>query len=151
MKNIILITFCSLMMCSCFLFDKKEQSAAKDASWDYWLIGSWHYKDYDSDTHSEWPEGIECFYGNGDYENYTQTSDGKKALVSGQWKLSQKEKFVVLVHTTSVKTSEGTVSNKEKTVKYVINSIKPGSTLTYMVGKTFRAAMWADDDSPKKK
>ena len=144
MKNIILITFCSLLMCSCFFLPKKspEQSVAKDSSWDYWLIGSWHYQDANEGEQSAWPEGIECFYGNGDYENYTQTSDGKKVLVSGQWKLDRNEDFVVL---------EGIVSKNEKTVKYVIYSLKPNSALTYMAGKTFRTAAWADDDSNESK
>ena len=60
MKNIILITFCSLLMCSCFFLPKKspEQSVAKDSSWDYWLIGSWHYQDANEGEQSAWPEGI---------------------------------------------------------------------------------------------
>lgn len=146
--NIILITFGSLLMCSCFLLHKKspEQSVAKDSTWDYWLIGSWHYQDSRDGKQSSWPEGIECFYGNGDYENYTQTSDGKKALISGQWKLDRDEDFVVLVHTTSIRTPDGVVSKKEKTVKYVIYSLKPNSSLTYMSGETFRTATWADDE-----
>lgn len=153
MKNIILITFCSLLMCSCFFLPKKspEQSVAKDSSWDYWLIGSWHYQDANEGEQSAWPEGIECFYGNGDYENYTQTSDGKKSLLADNGNSTVTKTLLFLVHTTSVRTSEGIVSKNEKTVKYVIYSLKPNSALTYMAGKTFRTAAWADDDSNESK
>lgn len=125
--------------------DVKEpkKSVAKETTWDYHLIGKWHYADVADDGQtSKYPEGIEVFHANGDYECYTQDAKGQKVLINGTWKLDDKKAFVVWVTQESVANAKGTVSDKEKTVKYVINALAPEDYLTYQADKVSRAAQW---------
>jgi hypothetical protein len=122
------------------------QSVAKEATWDYFLIGSWHYgEEADEEGElSKYPEGIEKFYSDGHYECYTQNKKGKKVLLSGKWKLDDKEDFVVWIYQSGMKTSKGKKKTRIKR-KYVVCSIAPNSTLSYQVDGRMRYALWQDE------
>ena len=125
--------------------DVKEpkKSVAKETTWDFHLIGKWHYVEAAGDGEaSKYPEGIEVFHANGDYECYTQDAKGQKVLINGTWKLDDKKAFVVWVAQESVANAKGTVSDKKKKIKYVINALAPEAYLTYQVNKVYRAAQW---------
>jgi len=121
--------------------EEPESSVAKDATWDLFLIGSWRYADTGGKK-TEYAEGIENFHANGDYECYTQDKKGRKVVINGTWKLDDDDDFVVWVTQKSIKNAEGTISNDEEEVKYIILSLAPEETLNYQAGKTTRTAEW---------
>lgn len=125
--------------------DVKEpkKSVAKETTWDYHLIGKWHYAEVEGSENTKYPEGIEVFHGDGSYECYTQDTKGQKVLINGTWKLDDKKDFVVWVTQESVTNAKGNVSDEEKTVKYVVNALAPENYLTYQADKTYRIAQWA--------
>ena len=152
-KYILLIMAVTLMMGGC----KKEtssqeaateteepkESVAKDATWDFFLLGTWKYSEQapkDAKL-SPYPKGMETFYSNGEWANHTMTSKGDKVLLKGTWKLDDKDPYVVWV-TQTEGISGGGKSKKTGTnkIKYVIVSLTPGSKLNYMAGNCFRQA-----------
>ena len=122
--------------------DVKEpkKSVAKETTWDYHLIGKWHYAE--NGSKSDYPEGIEAFHADGSYECYTQDKKGQKVLITGTWKLDDKKDFVVWVTHESIDNAKGNVSDEEETLKYVISSLAPEEYLTYQVEKAYRTAQW---------
>lgn len=121
--------------------NEPKDNVAKETTWDYWLLGSWNYEEPSSDgVQSEWPRGIETFYGNGDYENYAENSSGKKAIIKGTWKLDMKEEFVFHVKIKSVSYPDGTTSSRQENHKCTLFSLTPGRKLSYQIDNYYRSA-----------
>ncbi len=122
--------------------EEPEDSVAKEATWDYFLVGSWRYVEDSNGKNSTYPEGIETFFANGDYICYTQDSNGEKVIINGTWKLDDEEDYVVWVTQEKIKNAEKTISSDDKELKYVINSIAPEKALVYQVEDSYRSAEW---------
>lgn len=146
MKKILLLSLSALMLMGCTLIKQKEKepetSVAKESVWDLYLIGSWRYAEQGTTT--EYPKGIETFYADGSYMCCTENANEEKILIKGSWKLDDAEDFVVWVKQESVETADGTVSNDEKTVKYIIESLTPKENLRYQIDATYRSAEWME-------
>ena len=157
MKKIlfILMTACFVAGCKNMNSDQKESepveepenSVAKDATWDYHLIGQWHFTETGNkgDKASKYTEGIEVFHADGTYECYTQNAKGTKVLINGTWKLDDEKDFVVWVTQESMEDAKGNSSDDEKRTKYTFYSIAPEESITYLAGKAYRQAEWVAD------
>lgn len=146
MKKTLLISLLALLFVSCWQSNSKEEpknSVAKEATWDLCLIGSWRYNEV-SDKKTDYPQGIETFYANGDYECYTEDSKGEKVAINGTWKLDDKEDFVILVTRQKVESAEETISSSEEEIKYVVNSLAPKDALNYQIDGVYRSAEWVE-------
>lgn len=158
-KSFIILFLCSMLMSSCIikplkklffsssgeeeeqLVKEPEKSKAKESKWDFYFVGSWRYSTLNTEKSGDYKEGIETFLGDGSYSNLTFTSDGKKAVVKGRWKLDDKEDYVVWVDQECVVTDQGkkTVNTK---VKYIVMSLDPGVELLYLVDGVTRKSQW---------
>ncbi len=151
-RNIILLISIALVLCSC----KKEsnnqetdgseapkESVAKEATWDFFILGSWKYteKAPEGKKLSPYPNGIETFYSNGEWSNHTMTAKGEKVLLKGTWRLDDKENYVIWV--TQTEGISGGGKNKKtgtNKVKYVVATLQPGEQFNYMAGDCLRQA-----------
>lgn len=152
-KYILLMLAVALMICGCQKeksgqdaateTEEPKESVAKDATWDFFLLGTWKYAEQAPEgvKLSPYPKGMETFYSNGEWANHTMTAKGQKVLLKGTWKLDDKNKYVVWV-TQTEGISDGGKAKKTGTnkVKYVIVSLTPGSSLNYMAGDCLRQA-----------
>jgi hypothetical protein len=152
-KYILLIIAIALTLCGCQKekssqdvateTEEPKESVAKDATWDFFLLGTWKYAEQapKGAKLSPYPKGMETFYSNGEWANHTMTAKGQKVLLKGTWKLDDKDQYVVWV-TQTEGISDGGKAKKTGTnkVKYVIVSLTPGTTLNYMAGDCFRQA-----------
>jgi hypothetical protein len=146
MKKTLLISLLALLLVGCWQSNSKEEpkeSVAKESTWDLFLIGSWRYNEV-SDKKSDYPQGIENFYANGDYTCYTENKKGEKVVINGTWKLDDKEDFVILVTRQKVESAEETISSSEEEIKYVVNSLAPKDALNYQIDGVYRSAEWVE-------
>lgn len=148
MKKVILMTLLACLMVGCKKGENKtepkeepKKSVAKESTWDVFLIGSWRYEEADG-SQTDYPRGIESFHASGDYVCYTEDADGQKVVMNGTWKLDDEEEFVVWVTVNTIENAKETISSEPKTIKYVVNSLAPESTLVYQFDKTSRIAEW---------
>ena len=152
-KYLLLVIAIALTLCGCknekssqdteTKADEPKESVAKDATWDFFLLGTWKYTEQapKGAKLSPYPKGVETFYSNGEWANHTMTAKGEKVLLKGTWKLDDKDQYVVWV-TQKEGISGGGKSKKTGTnkIKYVIASLTPGTSLNYMAGDCFRKA-----------
>lgn len=146
MKKTLLISLLALLFVSCWNTQSKEEpknSVAKESTWDLCLIGSWRYSEV-SNKKSDYPQGIETFYANGDYVCYTEDSKGEKVAINGTWKLDDKEDFVILVTRQKVESAKGTISSSEEEIRCVVNSLAPKENLIYQIDEVYRSAEWVE-------
>lgn len=152
MKKYLFISILALLLAGCWgeskhkVYKEPQNSVAKEATWDLFLIGSWSYSEEGSPYQSEYPQGTESFYGNGDYVCYAENAQGQKVVLEGTWKLDNKEDFVVRVTLTKAENENGPVELEKKKFKYIINSLAPEETLIYQLGKVYRTATWEESE-----
>lgn len=150
MKKIVLLALLAILLAGCEHDNpadsskEPKESVAKDATWDFCLIGSWRYTEEGSDVKSDYPTGIETFYANGDYVCFAEDTKGQKVVVNGTWRLDDKEEFVVWVAQDQVMTANQRGNIEKKNCKYVINCLKPQSAMVYQVGDVYRLAEWVE-------
>ena len=147
MKKTIILILLAVIMTGCLPGKRKaepKQSAAKEAVWDFYLVGSWQYVEENSDGKSSFPKGTESFNGDGKYLCHAVDKTGKNVTIEGSWRLDDKENFVVWVTYKSVKSGRKTLSSEKKVFKYVVNSLAPNKTMVYQVGDRYRSAEWVD-------
>lgn len=146
MKKTIILMMLALIMTGCLPGGKHKaepkQSAAKESVWDFYLVGTWQYDEDDSDRKSNFPKGMEAFYGDGKYMCNAIDKRGNNVTVEGSWRLDDNEDFVVWVTYNSVKSGKKTLSKEKKVFKYVINALAPNNYMVYQVGDAYRSADW---------
>ena len=147
MKKTIVFILLSLLMVGCLPGIRKpepKQSVAKEAVWDFFLVGSWRYTEDYSDDKTDYPQGTESFYGDGKYVCNAVDEKGNNVTIKGKWRLDDEEDFVVWVTQKSVKSGKETLSTEKKKVKYVVNSLAPNKALVYQVDDVYRSAEWVE-------
>ena len=146
MKKTLILIMLALVMTGCLPGSKRKaepkQSVAKEAVWDFYLIGTWQYTEENSESKSFFPQGTETFYGDGKYLSHAIDKKGNNVTIEGSWRLDDKENFVVWITHKSVKSGKKTLSSEKKEFKYVVNALAPNQYLVYQVGDAFRSAEW---------
>lgn len=146
MKKTIVLMLLALIMAGCIPGGKRKaepkQSVAKEAVWDFYLIGTWKYTEENSEQKSFFPKGSESFYGDGKYLCHAVDKKGNNVTIEGSWRLDDKENFVVWVTYNVVKSGSKTLTKEKKVVKYVVNALAPNQSMVYQVGDAFRSADW---------
>lgn len=148
MKKSLLISMLALLLVGCWQTHSKEEpknSVAKEATWDIFLLGSWRYNEDASPEKSDYPQGIETFFGDGTYICYTENKKGEKVIINGTWRLDDEEDFIVWVTQQKVETANKTICSSEKKFKCIINSLTPESSLVYQMDDTHRSAEWVEN------
>ena len=138
MKKTLILIILALLMTGCLPGKRKpepKQSVAKEAVWDFFLVGSWQLTE---------GQGTETFYGDGKYVHCFVDESGKDVTIKGNWRLDDNENFVVWVTQKTVKSGRKTLSSEKKELKYVINSLAPNKALVYQVGDVYRSAEWVE-------
>lgn len=146
MKKTIVLMLLALVMTGCIPGGKRKaepkQSVAKEAVWDFYLIGTWKYTEEESEQKSFFPKGSESFNGDGKYLCHAIDKKGNNVTIEGSWRLDDKENFVVWVTYNTVKSGSKTLTKEKKVVKYVVNALAPNQSMVYQVGDAFRSADW---------
>ena len=156
MKKILAFAACALLLTSCLDIIKlakrmgEQNEAEKEAkngqaatsTWDAFLVGSWKYEDQGK-KESDYPRGIETFYGNGDYDNHTIDADGKKVILRGTWEVDADEPYTFSIYLHERETAKG-VDDVEQTTTCVLLTIEPETSLNYQADGIPRQATWVE-------
>ncbi len=156
MKKILAFAACALLLTSCLDIIKlakrmgEQNEAEKEAkngqaatsTWDAFIVGSWKYEDQGEET-SEYPRGVETFYGNGDYDNHTMTEGGKKVILRGTWEVDADEPYTFHVYLHERETAKG-VEDVEQIITCVMLSLEPETSFNYQADDITRKAEWVE-------
>ncbi|MBQ6653296.1 MAG: hypothetical protein IJM81_07930 [Prevotella sp.] len=156
MKKILAFAACALLLTSCLDIikfakkigeqkeqeDKAKNSIAATSKWDAFVIGSWKYEEQGKEL-SDYPRGVETFYGNGDYDNHTMDADGNKVILRGTWEVDTEKPYTFNIYLHERETAKG-VEDVEQIIGCVLLSLEPESTFNYQEDEITRKAEWVE-------
>ncbi|MBO4380006.1 MAG: hypothetical protein J5784_03295 [Muribaculaceae bacterium] len=138
MKKYIFIIAATTAITSCLgggvkPVEQKENEKVASATWDYYVVGSWHYIQTTEEgrTPDKYVEGVESFLGNGDYINHCVTADSSKVVLKGFWAIDPDKDYTINIYLQKKSDGNKVGASLDHKLVYTVVSLEPEVQFNY--------------------